>query len=190
MKSRYIAAALVFPASIWLAGAAVVSKDRFALKSPNGIAISEFKGYEKWQMIASAVADNASGCGSSPEPGCIKSILGNSVAIKAYEAGIPFNGQPVPDGARYAKIEWYKHHVVEIYGATIPGKFMEVAFMVKDAKRFPDTNGWGYATVVNDEAAGGFKVKGDSPAFGKAECHGCHTVVKAHDYLFTKYPPR
>lgn len=190
MKPRYIASTLIASTSLLVAGLTLAAQDRFSLKSPNGISFSEFKGYEKWQMVTSTMADNASGCGSSPEPGCIKSILGNDVAIKAYEAGIPANGAPVPDGAVYAKIEWYKHHDVVPYGVTAPGKLMEVAFMLKDSRRFPDTNGWGYATMVYNEAADTWTAKGDSPSFGKAECHGCHTIVKGRDYLFTTYPKR
>ena len=79
------------------------------MKSPNGIAFSEFKGYDTWQVIASAMPDDAGGCGTSPAPGCIKAILGNPVMIKAYREGIPANGNAVPDGAAMAKIEWQKN---------------------------------------------------------------------------------
>ena len=33
-------------------------------------------------------------------------ILGNPVMIEAYQAGIPGNGKPFPDGAKMAKIHW------------------------------------------------------------------------------------
>ena len=33
-------------------GSAISSEDRFALKAPNGIAFSEFKGYENWPDVA------------------------------------------------------------------------------------------------------------------------------------------
>ena len=33
-------------------------------------------------------------------------ILGNPAMIDAYQAGIPANGKPVPDGAKMAKIHW------------------------------------------------------------------------------------
>jgi hypothetical protein len=176
--------------SLFVAGITLAAQDRFSLKSPNGISFAEFKGYEKWQVIASALADDAGGCGSSPDAGCIKSIVGNAVAIRMYSDGIPANGRPVLDGAMFAKIEWLKHHEVSPYGETVPGRLTEAAFMVKDSKRFPDTNGWGYATMVYDAATDTWKAKGDSAAFGKAECHACHTIVKARDYLFTSYPKR
>ena len=50
--------------------------------------------------------------------------------IKALQAGIPDNGKPVPDGAIMTKIEWAKEPITVPYAATIPGKPMEVAFMV------------------------------------------------------------
>jgi hypothetical protein len=58
------------------------AQDRFTLKVPNGIAFSEFKGYETWQVIAPSQPDNEGGCGSSPAPGCIKAVLGNPVMIR------------------------------------------------------------------------------------------------------------
>ena len=36
----------------------------------------------------------------------VAAILGNPAMIKAYQAGIPDNGKPFPDGARMAKIHW------------------------------------------------------------------------------------
>ena len=39
------------------------SQDRFTLKSANGIAFSEFRGYDAWQLIATSQPDDASGCG-------------------------------------------------------------------------------------------------------------------------------
>jgi len=37
--------------------------------------------------------------------------LGNPVMIDAYQAGIPANGQPVPDGAKMAKIHWKRREI-------------------------------------------------------------------------------
>ena len=72
---------------------------------------------------------------------------------------------------------------------TVPGTYAEVAFMLKDSKRFPKTNGWGYATFKYDAASDKFKVFGDGPEFVNT-CHGCHTLVKARDFVFTNYAKR
>src|SRR5215218_5763144 len=107
----------VFAATLVVVGVMVAaqSQDRFTLKSANGIAFSEFRDYEAWQMIATSQPDDAGGCGTS-KVGCTKAILGNPVMIQAYRDGIPANGTAVPDGAAMAKIEWLKGHKTSPYG--------------------------------------------------------------------------
>ena len=187
MKRQHVNALV---ASVLVVSAAVAAQDRFTLKVPNGIAFSEFKGYDTWQVIAPSQPNGADGCGSSPAPGCIKAIVGNPVMVKAYGDGVPANGKPVPDGAVMAKIEWLKkENPGPPYDLTVPGTLREVAFMLKDSKRFPGTDGWGYATFRYDAASGTWKPFGDSPAFAQT-CHKCHTLVKQRDFVYTHYAQR
>ena len=65
------------------------AQDRYTLKVPNGLAFSEFKGYESWQLVS-----------ISQDGNLVAAILANPVMIKAYQEGIPGNGKPFPDGAR------------------------------------------------------------------------------------------
>lgn len=154
--------------------------DRSALKAPNDVAFSEFKGYDAWSVIAP----------SETEKG-VKAIVGNPVMINAYKEGIPGNGKPVPDGAMMAKIEWVKkQNEASPYYVSVPDKLKSVSFMMKDAKRFPDTDGWGYAQFNYDPQAETFKPFGNDSSFGKTVCHQCHTRVKAHDFVFTNYAQR
>ena len=190
MKVQHIRAVLIAAASVFVVSAVLTAQDRFALKTPNGIAFSEFKGYEAWQVISASQPHDAGGCGSSPAPGCIKVVLGNAAMIKAYNGGVPANGTSVPDGAVMAKVEWAKKHsTTPPYAVTAPGSLTEVSFMMKDSKRFPGTNGWGYATFRREAATGTWKAFGDSPAFANT-CHGCHTIVKGRDFVFTSYAER
>jgi len=53
------------------------------VKVPDGLAFSEFRGYDSWQTIAPSQTEDG-----------VKAILGNSVMINAYKAGIPGNGHP------------------------------------------------------------------------------------------------
>ena len=170
---------------------AAQSQDRFTLKSANGIAFSEFRNYEAWQLIATRQPYDAGGCGTS-KVGCTKAILGNPAMIQAYRDGIPANGQAVPDGAAMTKVEWLKDHKASPYGVMVPGAQTEVSFMVKDSKRFPDTNGWGYATFEHDASSGTFKPSKPSTATNaQTSCHGCHTAgAKARDFVYTEYVKR
>jgi hypothetical protein len=184
--------ALVFlAAAVCVAGAlaAAQSRDRYTLTAANGIAFSEFSGYDAWQLVATSQPDNASGCGTS-KVGCMKAILGNAAMIQAYRDGIPVNGNAVPDGAVLAKIEWLQERDEKPYGVTVSGAQTEMSFMVKDSKRFPKTNGWGYATFEYDAASDTFKPASTNPAFALA-CHACHTAnARARDYVFTDYARR
>jgi hypothetical protein len=76
-------------------GAAISAQDKYTVKVPNGIAFSEFRGYEGWSAIA--ISENG---------GLISVILGNPVMIEAYRRGVPGDGSPFPDGSKMAKIHW------------------------------------------------------------------------------------
>ena len=80
-------------------------------------------------------------------------ILGNPAMVGAYRAGIPANGKSVPDGAKMAKVHWAPKQNTFFPGATVPGKLLNVDFMVKDGKRFADSGGWGYAVFEYDAAS-------------------------------------
>jgi hypothetical protein len=179
MKSQYVRASLVVIASIVVASVIAAAQDRFTLTSPDGIVFSEFRGYDAWQVIAPSQPD-----------GGIKAIVGNQVMIKAYREGIPFNGLPVPDGAMMAKIEWSSKNSGQPGAANVPDTLRNVGFMMKDAKRFPETDGWGYAQFEYDAASDTFKPLGSKAGFAKAACHRCHTRVKQDDFVFTRYAQR
>ena len=62
-------------------------KDKCLLKSPSGIAFSDFRGYEDWSVVSCARTDEVH-----------KVIVANPKMITAYKAGVPGNGQPFPEG--------------------------------------------------------------------------------------------
>jgi hypothetical protein len=194
MKQQRVAKVILLSAAILAVtiGLAAQSPDRFTLKSSNGIAFSEFKGYESWQLIATSQHDGTDGCGTAPT-GCMKGILGNPAMIQAYRDGFPANGKLVPDGAAMAKIEWLKAtDPASPYEITVPGEQTEVAFMVKDSKRFARTDGWGYATLSFDAATKRYLPKPgqENPSFGN-NCHACHTAgAKTTDFVFTTFARR
>src|SRR3954467_13986612 len=67
---------------------------KYTVRVPNGLAFSEFTGYEAWQTV------------SISHDKLLAVTLANPEMIKAFQAGIPGNGQPFPDGAKMAKIHW------------------------------------------------------------------------------------
>ena len=159
------------------------SHDKYTLKVPGGLAFSEFRGYESWQTIATSQSDKA-----------VAVILGNPTMIAAYQAGIPGNGKPFPDGAMMAKIHWAPKMSTTFPGPIVPGALLDVDFMVKDSSRFPDSGGWGYAVFKRDAASGTFRpgtVDDQPPQANDAKCGAaCHTIAKERDYVFTEYGAR
>ena len=164
-------------------GMTLAAQDKYTLKVPGGLAFSEFKGYEAWQVVS-----------ISRDGPLMAAILGNPVMIEAYQAGIPGNGKPFPDGAKLAKIHWNPTTMSTFPAATVPGTQHDMDFMVKDSKRFADSGGWGWAVFEYDAASDTFKpgTEADSPPQANdAKCgFACHTIVKTRDYVFTDYAHR
>ena len=183
-KSILISVGVTAALAVLANGAAISAQDRYTLKVPNGLAFSEFKGYELWQVIS--VSHNGA---------LMAVILGNPTMIDAYKAGIPGNGKPFPDGAKMAKIHWTPKKNEAYPGQPlVPNTLHDIDFMVKDSKRFADGGGWGYGEFEYDAASDSFRpgTQTDSPPQANdAKCgFACHTIVKNQDYVYTQYPKR
>ena len=146
-------------------------------------------GYRDWRMISVA---------NVGEPvNDLRVKLGNDLAIKAYREGAPF-----PDGAIIARLA-YRAVTSEdnnkvfraaaekqglppdqitklLAGSFVSGPPTNVQFMVKDAKKYASTGGWGFAQFSNG--------KPDGEAVHKT-CFSCHEPGKEHDFVFTRYSP-
>jgi len=173
-----------------LVALALAAQDRYTLKVPNGLAFSDFRGYEDWQVVAPSQTDASK---------VIRVILANPVMMKAYREGVPGNGKPFPDGSKIAKIEWEPRKITDApFSAstpdTVPGRLTEVEFIEKNAKRFSDTNGWEYAVFDYNAASDTFTpgtLAGKPPQGNDAKCGAaCHKLAAATDYIFTAYPKR
>ena len=160
-----------------LSGTTVYAQDKYSLKSPSGIAFSDFRGYEDWAVVSSARTDEV-----------LKVIVANPTMIKAYKAGVPGNGQPFPDGSKIVKLQWKPKKSTEApFVVDVPDTFSQAFLMEKDSKRFPNTTGgWGYALFNYDSVSDTFSADA-SPA----DCgNSCHQAVKAKGYIFHPYQKR
>jgi hypothetical protein len=178
LKCALAVVAIALSLSIW-GSTTRAQQDRYTLKIPDGLAFSEFRGYDAWQDVA-----------PSATQGSVKSILANPTMISAYKEGIPGNGKPFPDGSKIVKIEWVKKkNPLSPYFVEVPDSLKSLSFIVKDSKRFSETNGWAYAKWDYDPASATFTPNSLS-AKGHECGYKCHTAVKANDYIFTGYPAR
>lgn len=138
----------------------------FAGESPapsHGIAYPQ--GWQHWSAIAvSHRLDNHT----------VRTILGNDIAVKAARSG---NTNPWPDGAILGKVVWKETRLKDWEQAVGPDKFVHAEFMFKDANKYSNTYGWGWARWVGLEQKPFEK--------GMQVCTSCHTPVKRRDWVFT-----
>jgi len=140
MKSKRIPAGVVVAVSLAVSVLAVLGsratsaqdagQAKYNVRVPNGLAFSEFRGYEGWQSVSVSHNETA-----------MAVIVANPVMIKAYQSGVPGNGKPFPDGSKMAKIHWNPKKLEALPTATVPASLHDVDFMVKDSKRFADGGG-------------------------------------------------
>jgi hypothetical protein len=124
--------------------------------------------YRRWEMISVAHEEGLDE---------LRGILGNDVAVRAYQDGT----LPFPDGAVLVKRAWKHVRSTEIDGAFVPGRTTTVQVMVKDAKRYEATGGWGFGRFVDGRPADEAQHQ---------TCHACHAGnVRDHDIVFTRLAP-
>ncbi len=159
---------LLIPAAALALGLALTATAQEAGKPASPIfGVTVPDGYRAWQLTAPALEG---------EPlNELRAVVGNDVAVKAYTSGT----LPFPDGTVLVKLAWQHVPSPEFEPATVPGRATTVQVMVKDAKRYPETGGWGFGRFVDgkpvDEAQ-------------HQTCFACHEArVKDRDYVFTRY---
>ena len=134
-------------------------------------------GYRDWKVVSVAHEEG--------DLNDIRAILGNDVAIDAYRAG----NLPFPEGAIVGRIAWSyvpSEENNKAFGRAqsfVAGAPTDsyLQFMVKDAKQYAATGGWGYASFDKDGKP--------SPASAMQTCFPCHQAVKGRDFIFTRYTP-
>jgi hypothetical protein len=132
-------------------------------------------GYRDWRVISVAHEE-----GNLND---LRAILGNDVAIEAAREGrLPF-----PDGTIIARVAWDYAPLEESSKAFgRPQSFVAgapkngVQFMVKDAKKYASSGGWGFAQFNDGKPA-------DEAVHNT--CFSCHAIVEARDFVFARYAP-
>jgi cytochrome P460 len=176
-RSRSVSAAALVILLGALAGWGIAAQDKYTLQVPNGLAFSDFKGYENWEVVAVSQTQDL-----------LKVMVANPTMMEAYRAGLPGNGKRFPDGSKIAKIEWKPTKNAEApFEVRVPDTLQDVFLIEKDSKRFPDTSGWAYAVFDYNPASDRFAPN----KTGTINCgYACHTRVAAKDYIFTAYGKR
>lgn len=128
-------------------------------------------GYRKWVHVGTTLVGPQSPFFKTS--GGIHHIYANDKAMKGYETG------KFPDGAI---LVFDLLETREINGATIEGPRQRIDVMLKDARRFPNTGGWGFERFLGDSET-------DRPLTEehRALCFSCHEKRKAQDFVFSMF---
>lgn len=133
--------------------------------APNGI--DYIPGYRNWKVMSTSDRfDN----------GTMRIIFANDIAVKAIQE---HQTKVWPDGAVFAKAAWKQQ--VNADSTVSAGAFWQVEFMIKDARKYAQTAGWGWARWRGDK----LKPYGDNALFA-TECVSCHQPMKDNDFVFTR----
>lgn len=130
----------------------------------NGVAFDP--NFEGWKVLSTT---------DRGDNNTFRFILGNDIAVAAARSG---HIMPWPEGSRIAKIAWQQQPGSD--GLIHPGKFVQVELMVKNAKQYKNTDGWGWGRWRGLD----LKPYGKDARFVN-ECTGCHMPVRANDYVYT-----
>jgi hypothetical protein len=146
------------------------------------------QGYRDWHLISVKRLTGKQLTGAGGQLRQLRAELGNDIAIKAYrDWTLPF-----PDGAIIAALHWNEDSsdadnqaLAEGFPglgleSSFAGSAVNVQFMVKDAKKYAASGGWGFADFTNGHP-------GNEALHAK--CFPCHQPGKDRDYVFTRYAP-
>lgn len=129
-------------------------------------------GYRDWKHAASGLV--GPGSPAYATNGGLHHIYANALAVQGYEDG------------RFADGSVLVYDLFETVdmggGATAQGPRRLVDVMVKDSRRFAQTDGWGYAEF----AAGETTPVPVIAASQKASCHACHQRAAARGFVFSR----
>ena len=131
--------------------------------SINGIAY--IPDYKNWQVMSTTARfDN----------GTMRVVYGNEITMQALKH---HQLNPWPNGAVMVKVVWEK--IEDHEGNIHAGKFMNVQYMIKDDKKYKDTEGWGFARFDSPKLIPYGKVT----TFG-TQCINCHRMVSQNGFVF------
>jgi len=71
-------------------------------------------------------------------------------------------------------------------GCYVEGNKKAIAVMVKDAKKYPTTGGWGFQVWGGSDPS---KPLVPDATHAVTACFACHTPQKEQDYTFSTYIP-
>jgi hypothetical protein len=134
--------------------------------------------FRNWFVVNSMIVTTDSRI--SAQIGGLHIIYANAKGLPTLKNGGPF---PYPDGTVFAD-EVHEFSVKD--GSYVEGEKKAVTVMVKDAKRYEATGGWGFQVWAKGDPS---KPLVPDIAHAIKACFSCHVPQKSQDYTFSTYIP-
>ena len=135
-------------------------------------------GLRDWFLVNSMIVTKDSPI--SDQIGGMHMIYVNAKGLPTLKKGGPL---PYPDGTVFAD-DIHEFSVKD--GSYVEGNKKAIAVMVKDAKKYPTTGGWGFQVWPGGDIS---KPLVPDAAHAVQACFACHTPQKGQDYTFSTYIP-
>jgi hypothetical protein len=147
----------------------------------NGIRLSDFKDFQtKWKMVTVTYRTDVSE---------LRIAYADAAAYKALLAG----GKDYPDGAKFAKVVFATGGDPAFINSMVPSMVSRYQFMVRDTKKYTQTDGWGYALFDQsgimdrlDKDYEGHDTNYTAAFDMPTKCHTCHSYVKDRNFIFSR----
>ncbi len=136
------------------------------------------KGFRDWFVVNSMIVTKDSPIFN--QLGGMHIVYVNAKGLPTLKDGGPL---PYPDGTVFADDV---HEFTVKDGAYVEDKKKVVAVMVKDAKKYSSTGGWGFQVWALGDVS--MPLIPDT-AHAVQACFTCHTPQKNHDFTFSTYIP-
>jgi len=168
MVSIGLSSSLLFGADIYLTNNNQVPN--LNMKNTD-LSFKEIEGYQNYKIVATHFRTDKNE---------IRYILANPIAYNALSN----NEKTMPNGSKIVKIGYSVKKMTLWAPALETDKIQRVEYMIKDATKHKESDGWGYARFIKKD--GKYKPwNGDIKS-----CVACHSSASSNDFLFTKFQKR
>ena len=139
------------------------------VKSMNDIRLLDYGDYtEKWKLVTVRYRQDTQE---------MRFTYANPIAWESLKKG----EKEYPDGSVFAKIGFKSGVDPAFTSSIVPSGSRRFQFMVKNSKKYPDTDGWGYALFQSN----GELFEGDVKTVTQS-CHACHKIVPERNFVFSE----
>lgn len=140
-----------------------------SVREMNGIKFKDFKDFpQQWQLVTVRYREDTKE---------LRFTYANSKAA----AALKHLGVHYPDGAAFGKVSYLLEADHVFPSSLVPTQVRRYQLMVKNRKRYPESDGWGYALFTDQ----GTTFNEDVTLKTKA-CVACHRIVPERDHVFSR----